>query len=226
MRGSGFVLGLNPVFQSADDAEFAARVQPLIAYLARALGMPVQVLVEPDYDAQIAAMRAGNLDAALFGEYAFHLARTEAGAEALAVAVEAGSDTAATYQSVVIAVGDAPVRTLTDLAGGRVGFVDRSSTAGYLIPRRMLRAAGLDPDTDLEPVFLHGHRAVLDAVLAGVVVAGAMHRTTLMRATETTPEIAARVRVVATSPPVPKGPFAVRRGLDCVSTKKPRTPPT
>ncbi len=214
MRGAGFVLGLNPVIQPAGDTDWTARAAPLVAYLAHALGTPVHVLVEPDYDAQIAAMRAGELDAALFGEYAFHLARTEAGAEALAVAVEAGSDTAATYQSVVIAAAETPVRTLADLAGRRVGFVDRGSTAGYLIPRRMLREAGLDPDADLDPVFLHGHPAVLDAVLTGAVVAGAMHRTILTRATEANPEIAARLRVVATSPPVPKGPFAVRRGLD------------
>lgn len=213
--GAEFVLGLNPVFHNADaNADMTERTRPLVAYLTRAMGAPVRVVVEPDYDAQIAAMRAGEVDAALFGEYAFHRARTEAGAEALAVAVEAGSEETATYQSAIIAGAETPIRALADLAGRRVGFVDRGSTAGYLIPRRMLREAGLDPDADLDTVFLHGHRAVLDAVIAGEVAAGAMHRQTFVQFAASDPDGAARLRTVAVSPPVPKGPLAVRRGLN------------
>lgn len=208
-----FVLGLNPVIQR-EGHDLVARAQPLARYLAHALGLPVRLVVEPDYDAQIAAMRARAIDAAFFGEYAFQRAQAEAGAEALAVSVEEGSETAATYQSVVIARADSPVRTLADLKGREVGFVDRGSTAGYLIPRRMLREAGLDPDADITPIFLHSHRAVLDAVLDGTIPAGALYRTEVRRLAERDPAQADTVRTVAISPPVPKGPFAVRKGLD------------
>ncbi len=208
-----FVLGLNPVIRR-DEENRETRMQPLAQYLAQALGMPVRIVIEPDYDTQIAAMRAGNIDAAFFGEYAFQKAQSEAGAEALAVSVEAGSESAATYQSVIVARADSAIRTLADLKKQRVGFVDRGSTAGYLIPRRMLREAGLDPDADIAPVFLHSHRAVLDGVYRGEVAAGALHRNDLLRLAESDPAAAAELRTVAVSPPIPKGPFAVRKGLD------------
>ncbi len=101
-----FVLGLNPVVSKGDARDLTTWTQPLVAYFAAALGIPVRVVIEPDYDAQIAAMRDGTLDAALFGEYAFQRARTIAGAEALAVSVTLGSDAEATYQSVIIAGAD------------------------------------------------------------------------------------------------------------------------
>ncbi len=209
-----FVLGLNPVVVKGDERDLATWTQPLVAYLAVALGVPVRVVIERDYDTQIAAMRDGTLDAALFGEYAFQRARTVAGAEALAISVTMGSDTEATYQSVIIAGIDTALHTLADLAGQTVGFVDRGSTAGYLIPRRMLREAGLNPDTDITAVFLNSHGAVLDAVADGAVPAGALFRQEVQRASMRAPERTARLRVLAVSPPIPKGPFAVRRGLD------------
>lgn len=209
-----FVLGLNPVVIKGNERDLATWTQPLTVYLTAALAVPVRVVIEPDYDTQIAAMRDGTLDAALFGEYAFQRARTTAGAEALAISVTIGSDAEATYQSVIIAGADTAIHTLADLAGHTVGFVDRGSTAGYLIPRRMLREAGLDPDTDITATFLNSHGAVLEAVADGIVPAGALFRQEVQRASTRAPERAARLRVIAVSPPIPKGPFAVRRGLD------------
>lgn len=210
---SEFVLGLNPVIQQAA-AEGEAAARPLARYLTRALNLPVRVVIEHDYEALIAALKADEIDGALMGEYAFHLAQAEAGVEALAVSVEAGSNEAATYQSVVIARADAPIRSLRDMRGATVGFVEGGSTAGYLIPRRMLREAGIDPDTEIAPRFYPSHPAVAAAVIAGEVAAGALHGNQLARVLAAQPEAAARVRTVAMSPPVPKGPFAVRRGLD------------
>lgn len=209
-----FLLGLNPVTGWGDARDATLHAQLLIAYLSVELNMPVQVVLQPDYDAAIAAMRDGLLDAAIFGEYAFQRARIEAGAEALAVPVAAGSDTEATYQSVIIAGVETAIHTLMDLRGQTVGFVDRGSTTGYLIPRRMLREAGVDPDTDITAVFLNSHRAVLDAVARGEVPTGALFWQEVQRVSSEEPERASRLRTVAVSPPIPKGPFAVRRGLE------------
>lgn len=210
---SEFTLGLNPVIRH-DDADVATTMRPLVRYLTRALNVPVQIVVEHDYEALIAAFKAGEIDAAMLGEYAFHIAQREAGVEALAVSVEVGSNEAATYQSVIIARADTPMHTLRDLRGATVGFVEGGSTAGYLIPRRMLREAGIDPDTEIASRFYPSHLAVAEGLLAGEVDAGALHGTQLSRVLTADPTASARIRTVAMSPPVPKGPFAVRRGLD------------
>ena len=212
-NASEFVLGLNPVIRR-DRERIDPAAKPLVSYLTTALNVPVRIVVEHDYRALIQQMAAGEIDAALLGEYAFYIAQLEAGAEALAVSVETGSDEPATYQSVVIAWADAPIHTLADLRGETVGFVDPGSTAGYLIPRRMLREAGLDPDADVTARFFAAHRAVAEGVLAGAVPAGALHSAEYGRVTAENAEAAARLRTIAMSPPIPKGPFAVRRGLD------------
>jgi phosphate/phosphite/phosphonate ABC transporter binding protein len=208
-----FTLGLNPVIRR-DGEDAAATMKPLVRYLTRTLNVPVRIVVEQDYEALIAALKAGEIDAAMLGEYAFHIAQREAGAEALAVSVEVGSNEAATYQSVIIARAETPIHTLRDLRGAMVGFVEGGSTAGYLIPRRMLREAGIDPDGEIASRFYPSHPAVAEAVLAGEVNAGALHGTQLSRVLAADPTAMARIRTVAMSPPVPKGPFAVRRGLD------------
>jgi phosphate/phosphite/phosphonate ABC transporter binding protein len=210
---SEFVLGLNPVIQR-EGADAAVALRPLIRYLTRALNIPVRIVVEHDYEALIAALKADEIDAALMGEYAFHLAQREAGAEALAVSVEVGSNEAATYQSIIIAGAETPIHTLRDLRGVTIGFVEGGSTAGYLIPRRMLRESGIDPDTETQSRFYPSHPEVAEAVIAGEVDAGALHGNQLTRVLATTQGAAAKVRTVAMSAPVPKGPLAVRRGLD------------
>ncbi len=208
---SEFVLGMNPVIRQTEQPIDTA-TKPLARYLTLALNVPVRIVVESDYDALIHAMREREIDAALFGEYAFYIAQLEAGAEALAVSVLTGSDEAATYQSVIITRTDSPIHALEDLRGETVGFVDRSSTAGYLIPRRMLREAGLDPDTEITARFFTSHPAVAAAVRAGEVPVGALHSAQFARAA--TEDGTGRLRIIAMSPPIPKGPFAVRRGLD------------
>lgn len=211
-RGAEFVLGLSPVAQYDAEA-YASALRVLARYLTDALDMPVRTLSLSGYDAQIAAIGTGSIDAAVLGAYAFYLAQADAGAEALAMSVEAESGELSTYQSVIIASADSPIRTLVDLRNRVIGFVDPGSTAGYLLPRRLLREAGLDPDREITPHFLHSHGAVPVAVLAGEVDAGALHRLAFTRRLAGEEPLGAQFRVIATSPPVPRGPFAVRRGL-------------
>ena len=208
-----FVLGINPVV-SWTGPEYEHSVGALVAYLQDRLGRPVRLGIESDYSAQIAKMREGSLDATFFGAYAFYRAREEASAVALVTRVQKGSNTPGTYQSVVVVRSDGALRSLRDLRGGRVGFVDPNSTAGYLIPMRMLREAGLNPDADISYTFFHTHQAVLEAVQAGDVSAGAVHRRLYADLVERDAGAAAALRSIATSPPMPAGPVAVRHDLD------------
>ncbi len=158
-------------------------------------------------------MRAGAVDATFFGAYAFYRAKEEAGAVALVARVQKGSNTPGSYQSVVLVRADTALRSLQDLRGLELGFVDPNSTAGYLIPLRMLREAGLGAD-DITYRFFNTHQAVLEAVQSGEVAAGAMHRGFYTALGERDPRAAAGLRTIATSPPVPAGPVAVRHDLD------------
>jgi hypothetical protein len=103
---------------------------------------------------------------------------------------------------------------LQSLRGATLGMVDEQSASGYLMPRSMLREAGLDPDVDVETRLYGRHRAVTDAVLSGEVAAGGAHANALKPPSLEAAPLYARLRVIATSRPIPRGPVVVRADLD------------
>lgn len=65
-------------------------------------------------------------------------------------------------------------RTLDELRGKRAAWVDRSSAAGYVVPRLHLVGAGFDVNALFgAETFVHTHDAVIDAVLSGRADVGA-----------------------------------------------------
>jgi phosphonate transport system substrate-binding protein len=65
---------------------------------------------------------------------------------------------------------------LADLKGSHAAWVDKHSSAGYLLPRLKLAAEGLDPeDLFARESFLGTHAAVAAAVLAGEADVGATY---------------------------------------------------
>ena len=189
-----------------------ARASALRAYLARETGLPVEVVIAESYEASLAGLRSGDLDAAMLGELAYWRARESASAEALVTPVrEDGAF--ASYQSAIVTVRGTGIESLAGLRGALFGLVDAQSASGYLVPRAMLREAGLDPDRDVTVRLMGGHRLVIEGLLRGELEAGAVHAGSL---TPPRPEAGpdyARLVVLARSRPIPRGPLVVRAGL-------------
>ncbi len=84
----------------------------------------------------------------------------------------------ASYGSAIIASERAGISSLPDVRGKRVVWVDVWSAAGYLMPRGVLRDAGLDPaQVFASQSFVGSHGAVLDALEAGRADLGATYCT-------------------------------------------------
>lgn len=80
----------------------------------------------------------------------------------LVLPVRRGADS---YLSALITRRGGP-KTLEELRGARVAWVDQNSAAGYLVPRMHLAASGLDPvGLFSQELFLGNHVAVVDALL-------------------------------------------------------------
>src|SRR5207244_9244357 len=78
-----------------------------------------------------------------------------------------------TYHSAIIA-RRAGAKTIADLQGKRIAWVDRGSAAGYLVPRMHLASQGFDLTTFFaSETFTQSHLAVVDAVAFGQVDVGA-----------------------------------------------------
>lgn len=200
-------------------AEPGSRAQSpssLADYLGRCLERPVRVVVEPSYAATVESLRAGRVDAAMVGELASLRGQEVGGVEPLVVPVEADGQIP-TYQSVIVTRIDSGIHDLAALRGTTIGLVDEQSTSGYLVPRAMLREAGIDPDTEVGVRLYGRHRAVVEAVLSGEVVAGATHVSRLKPPTLAQGAEYARLRVVASSRPIPRGPLVVRADLSPVT---------
>ena len=79
------------------------------------------------------------------------------------------------YNSALIALRSGP-RSLSDVKGKRVAWVDPDSSAGYLVPRLHLQAGGRKLGAMFSEELMAGsHAAVLDAVESGRVDVGATY---------------------------------------------------
>ena len=196
----------------AEAGTLAHNPDALAAYLQQQLGRPVRIVVEASYAATVEALRAGRVDVAMLGELASLRGQEGGGVEPLVVPVDDDGQLP-TYQSVVVTRIDSGIHDLTALRGTTLGLVDEHSTSGYLVPRAMLREAGLDPDQDVTVRLFGRHRAVVEAVIAGEVLAGATHSSRLRPPSLDRGPDYARLRIVASSRPIPRGPLVVRAGL-------------
>lgn len=78
------------------------------------------------------------------------------------------------YHAALFTKHTSTIETLADLRGKHVAWVHEQSSAGYVVPRRLLARSGLDPETLFsKESFLGTHQAVAVAVLSGEVDAGA-----------------------------------------------------
>ncbi len=137
------VLGLIP---AENNEEMVQKFEPMRAHLEKKLGERVKVFTATDYAGVIEAMKRKRVDIAWFGPLAYYLAEREAGAEAFAVGIREGSNSH-TYRSIFVAPCDAGIRSIRDMKGKSVAFVDPASTSGGLMPAFMVKKeTGMMPD--------------------------------------------------------------------------------
>ncbi|MEI7456005.1 MAG: phosphonate ABC transporter substrate-binding protein [Nitrosomonadales bacterium] len=131
------VLGLIP---ADNNEEMIKTFEPMRAYLEKKLGQKVKMFTATDYAGVIEAMKKKRVDIAWFGPLSYYLAEQEAGAEAFAVGIREGSNSA-TYKSIIVTPCDSGIKSILDLKGKSVAFVDPASTSGGLMPSYMVKQA-------------------------------------------------------------------------------------
>ncbi|HEU0164019.1 MAG TPA: phosphate/phosphite/phosphonate ABC transporter substrate-binding protein [Thermomicrobiales bacterium] len=178
------------LFGGADAASALTGAQPIADYLESYLGIPMKYEVGTSYNAVIESMASNHTNCGTVGPFSYILAVQEAGAEALAVQVTPGTASGVTavydptaapsYYSVISVKKKSGIRTLPELKGKTLSFVDPASTSGYLIPSSELQSAGLDPKKDLKTVFAGDHPTSVYALWNDKVDAAASTEDTLV----------------------------------------------
>jgi len=189
-------------------ATLIQNAQPLKDYLAKTLDKKIEIVVTTDYSSMIEAMRFGRIEIGYFGPFSYVLAKSKAPEiEAFAVGVEKGKPT---YNSVLIATADGPVKSLADIKGKSFGFGDQASTSSHLAPRAHLAKNGLIGDMDYKPVHLGTHDAVARAVQAGQIPAGALSEPILRTLIERGMIDPAKIVELDLSAPIPNYPISMQ----------------
>lgn len=196
------------------------RYEPIAKYLREQIGKEIELVVCTDYTAVITALKIGDCDIARSGPFHYLLAVEEAKAEIIVRGVKkkTGKDA---YHSYIISRADSGIKTLEDLKGKTFAFVDVASTSGYLIPQAVLKGTGIDPEKDFPETFFAGsHPAVIEAVKAGQVDAGAIADNRWEDALEAGVIKEGELMIVAQSGDIPMAPTVVRSGMDPALKKK------
>ena len=185
--------------------------QPLKAHLEKTLKKEIELVVTTDYSSMIEAMRFGRIEIAYFGPFSYVLAKSKAPEiEPFAVGIERG---APTYNSVLIAQRDGPVKAVEDIKGKPFGFGDQASTSSHLAPRAHLAKLGLDGEKDYKPVHLGTHDAVARAVQAGQVPAGALSKPILDTLIARKTIDPTKIVELGLSAPIPNYPIVMQGNL-------------
>ncbi|MBE0468595.1 MAG: phosphonate ABC transporter substrate-binding protein [Methyloprofundus sp.] len=211
-QAKGLVMGLIP---AENNEEMIQRFEPMRAYLEKKTGEKIKVFTATDYAGVIEGMRKGRVDMAWFGPLSYVLAEREAGAEAFAVGVRASTGLS-TYRTLFIVPEGSEVKSIADLKGKSVAFVDPASTSGGLIPTYMVKkATGLMPKEFFGKFTYAGsHDAAEMAVKNKSVDAAADNDITYDAMLKKGLITEQSNRVLVYSDPLPGSPMAYRKDLD------------
>ncbi|MBC7250652.1 MAG: phosphate/phosphite/phosphonate ABC transporter substrate-binding protein [Anaerolineae bacterium] len=186
---------------SAEAEAVIASAEDFTKLLSEKTGYVFEGTVPTSYSAAIEAMCTGKAHMGTLATFSYILAHEKCGVDVALVAVRYGSPY---YTGQIIAGADTGITKLEDLKGKTMCWVDAASTSGYIIPRIMLKAAGVDPDTDLaQQVEAGSHDNVVLAVYQGDCDAGATYVDARDRAAEDYPDVKEKTVVIATSPEIP-----------------------
>lgn len=187
------------------------------------VGMPVRVTVASDYAAVIEALRNQTADLAFVHPAGYVLANREAKARIVAKNQWHGKTT---FTSRFYVRKESGIKTLEDLRGKTMAFVDPASSSGYIYPMVLLIQKGLvknrDPKTFFREVMFAGsHDASMRALLNGHVdsiVSFDMAREQYLK----DPAQRESITFVAETQPIPEAGIAAREKLDAATFAKVR----
>ena len=187
---------------SGDTQQIVAGGQAVADMVYDLTGIVIEASVATEYAGVIEALQSDPPSAhiASLATFAYVVAADRGIVEAELVAVRFGRPF---YDGQIIANVDSGINSLADLDGKSFARPDPLSTSGWIIPSLSIRAAGVNPDTDMSVVDAGGHTGVVTAVYNGQVDAGATFVDARGNIQADFPDVMDRVKVVDISAPIP-----------------------
>jgi phosphonate transport system substrate-binding protein len=192
------------------------------AHVRAMTGLTVQVSEATDYNGVIQALSAGQIDLGTMGGGSYANVDAQIGSRAVPMLTVRQAEGTIGYYSALVVRADSPYRSLADLRGKKIAFIDFNSTSGYIYPRYVMTTMGLDPDAFFGDTLMAGGAAQAAMAMMNGQVDAAM-----VNVSGGTPEtgfttggpysLARRgllkledTRIIWTAGPIPNSPMVVR----------------
>lgn len=190
------------------------RYEPLLAYLSKKLNVSIEPRILPRYGNILDNFNELELDGAFFGSFTGAMAIKKLGVEPLARPQYVGG--ASSYYGMVFVKKDSGIQTAEDMRDKQMVFVDRATTAGYLLPLAYFKSLGIDDYKAWfkEYYFSGTHEDAINDVLNDLADIGAAKNTVFYRMATEDKRIVNELEILQTSPRVPANGLAVRNDLD------------
>lgn len=211
ISGRTLVIGLIPERNIFKQIE---RYQPLADYLRAKTGIEIKLKVLSRYGNIIDNFRTQGLDGAFFGSFTYAMAHARLGLAVLARPEDPNG--ISTYYGVIFVRKDGGIRTANAMKGKRFAFVDKATTAGYLLPLEYFRNNGIaDYRTYFREAYFAGtHEDAIYDVLNRKADIGAAKNTVYQRLAVADGRITRDLLILARSPEVPENGLAVRGDIE------------
>lgn len=151
------------------------KFSPLAEYLSRKLGRPVDLRIAVDFEGAIKDIGQNITQLCYMTPSTYIEANKRYGVKVFAKALRDGKPY---HHSVIITRNDSDLRSIEDLKGKTFAFGDMRSTSSHIIPRAMLKQAGIDLSDLKYYNYLGHHDDVIKAVLKGEYEAGGVMEST------------------------------------------------
>ena len=197
--------------------------EPFLEDMTKSVGVKVNGFYATDYAGIIEGQRFNKVHLAWYGNKAAIDAVDRAGGEVFAQFVDL--DGTPGYYSYLITHKDSPIKTLDQvLKNGKdysFGIGDPSSTSGTLVPSYyVFTLNNLDPKTHFKVMRSSNHEGNFLAVLNKQVDVATSNSEMTEKMKEKSPEKLEQIRILWTSPLIPRDPLVWRKDLPSDLKKK------
>ncbi|MCK5504365.1 MAG: phosphate/phosphite/phosphonate ABC transporter substrate-binding protein [Thermodesulfovibrionia bacterium] len=205
------IIGLIPERNIFDQLD---RYEPLAAYLSAKAGIKIELKVLARYGNIIDNFIPLDMDGAFFGSFTYILAHSKLKVEVLAR--PQFIDGRSTYNGLIFARKGSGIRTVNDLEGRTFAFVDKATTAGYLVPLAYFEKNGIrNYRTYFKKTYFAGtHQDSIYDVLNKKADIGSAKNIIYERLAAVDERITKELFILEESLSVPSNALAVRKDLD------------
>jgi phosphonate transport system substrate-binding protein len=205
------VIGLIPEHNVFKQLE---RYKPLAEYISKETGIGIELKMLSRYGNIIRNFESMGLDGAFFGSFTYALAHTRLNVET-ALRPES-PEGVSSYYGMIFVRKESGISSIEQMKGKRFAFVDKATTAGYLLPLRYFKENGIEDFEQYlsETYFTGTHEDAIFDVLNKRADIGAAKDTVFYRLARSNPRILNELTILARSTRVPENALAFRSDLD------------